>query len=158
MADDKEIKIIEGKDPKSGQFVKGNKFHETTNNTASKKTNIRKQVLNSCRDTAPKLIKQMLEQALAGDVKLQCYIMDIILPARAIHLEQEKSVLENVVTQEDVNVAMTDVIRDVGRGEISIEDGFQVANILDKKAQSIQVCLQKELLAVQERLDEISGN
>lgn len=75
-----------------------------------------------------------------------------IYPAPKVRTVIQFDGIKNLHTQTDINNAMTDLFNDVGSEALSIEEGNQIAKMIEIKANSIQVYLHEELIKIQKQV------
>ena len=101
------------------------------------------------------LIEKVLAQALDGCLPSQKLILDRIYPIPKTATYVSSQAIKDLKTQDNVNVALTNIITQIGAGELSIEDAAQIVAMIEKKSQSIQVCMNEELESIRGRMNEL---
>ncbi len=69
----------------------------------------------------------------------------------------DQSLIQDVITQQDANNAMTGILNEISTAEMSIEEGDQLISIIQKKIESTQLCMQEQLNEIQNKLIGLSS-
>lgn len=129
-----EIVDAKGRSLKNGRFTKGN--------TASKgfgrprdsfnKASLLSSALNNTDVIA--LIDMIYDKAMAGDIKCAQLIFDC-LPNPRSYIKSEA--LKRMKTIQEIDTAMDIALAAVGEGVLSLEDGADAFNLLEKRGNTI---------------------
>ena len=107
-------------------------------------------------DNAEEITRVVIEEARKGDMTAAKMILDRMWPVPKPSTYVTRKWLADVHTQSDINRVMTEVLNDMGNGIISLEEGEQLTKVIEKKAQSIQSCMQEELEHMKEQLKQVT--
>ena len=87
-------------------------------------------------NAAEKVIIHMRDKALAGCIDSACFIVNL-LPKAVVESYVEVDILDSVKTIEDVNNAMTEVLNQAGKAEISLDDALKIMDLLSIKGKTL---------------------
>lgn len=94
-------------------------------------------------DSFEKVIIFMRDKALAGCMESAAFIVNLI-PDESGESYVDMDILSSVKTIEDVNIAMTEVITQVGNSNLSLEDAFKIMELLSIKRNTLLGVKSKE--------------
>lgn len=91
------------------------------------------------------IINNLADKALAGDMTASRILIERLFPPAKVSTFVDAEHVSNVITQEDANDALTRIMNDVANAELSLEDADQLMNLIQKKVESTQICIQDKL-------------
>ena len=122
------------KDPATGRFLKGNNYG------GGRKKGSHDKLTYLVRCTSPEeresLVRSTFERALAGDIGCVKMIWDC-LPNTQYERYIEHPALTDIKTEEQVDQAMQETLTMVGHGELSLEEGLDTAQLIEKRGMMI---------------------
>ena len=123
-----------GKNTETGKFTKGNQYGE------GRKRGSHDKLTYIIQFTSPEergvLVRNTFERALAGDTSCVKMIWDCF-PNTPYERYVEHVALQNINTEEEIDQAMQDTLSLVGAGELSLDDGIDVAILIEKRGTMI---------------------
>ena len=94
---------------------------------------------------AKALFEKAIELALAGDLQALKLVLDRIYPVPKARTVIHVDGIHELRTQAEINEAMTTVLHAVSRGDLSLEEGERIVNMIDSKSRLLVECLDVKL-------------
>jgi hypothetical protein len=142
-----------GTNPPTGKFTQGNTFGKGRPKGLDKTRLIGKAI---SEEDFSQLLRLIYRRALGEDVAIDMaaakLILDCIPVARSRSFIETKT-LVNIKNLEDFDKAMKDTLTMVGKGEMSVEDGIESANLIEKRGINILHIENKKL---KEALEQVN--
>lgn len=107
------------------------------------------------QDNAVEIVRTVIEMARNQDTACLKMLMDRMWPIPKTKSFIEISHLKDIHTQTDINIAMTAILKEVGRAELTLEEGAEIQKLVEAKGASIQKCNAEELEIIRDKLELI---
>lgn len=147
-----EEKTLIGKDPETGRFVKGYRGGPGRAKGSRTTTQIMLEELGTSQGL--EILRKVIEQAKAGDVQSQKLILDRVYPVPKSKTYINNNNLINITDIPSFDKAMKDTLTMVGEGDLALEDGIEVANLIEKRGSNLLQIDNKKLREEIERVIE----
>ena len=140
---------------KRNSFAKGNKLGGKPKGARNKATVLLEELT---LENAFKITQAVIDMALAGDLAAAKLILDRIWQIPKPQIYVNKEYIKDMVTQEDANNAITNILNDVANSELSLEEAAQLMALIERKIDSVQLCIQEQLIHIQEQINNMHTN
>jgi hypothetical protein len=98
------------------------------------------------------IVDQLVEQALSGDVKASKIVLDYVYPTPKALTYVNIDELHTIQSQKDVDVVMARILKAVASGELALEHGAALTDLVIVKKNLIDECILAELIEIKKTL------
>lgn len=105
-------------------------------------------------EDADRIIKDLAKDALNGDAAARRILVDKLVATPKYSTFINTDYIMNVKTQEQANDALTNIMNAVANTELSLEDAEHLMNLIQKKVEATQICIQDKLDELLEKVKD----
>jgi hypothetical protein len=98
------------------------------------------------------IVDQLVEKALSGDVKASKIVLDYVYPIPKTLTYVNIDELHAIQSQKDVDGVMARILKAVGSGELALEHGAALTDLVIAKKNMIDECILAEVIEIKKKL------